>query len=192
MKRYCFGVMVLLVVALPVVAADLITNGNFEQDLSIGWEQDEKIHYNVSKCEISSDDYNSDGDKEAYTYTYLGYHATLYQTVSMQSQDVLFSASAKLYPSKGVGGYWAVSAIRIYYLDSSENTLGETRIYATSGTCPWSNSSTVHLIKVSDTGWHDYSFNIQDELANLSGVNPSNIAKLKVALYCYVDKACAG
>jgi hypothetical protein len=47
---------------------------------------------------------------------------------------------------------------------------------------PLANSATLHLIEPAGEDWHSYEFIVADELANLSGVNPAQVARLAVRL----------
>jgi hypothetical protein len=70
----------------------------------------------------------------------------------------------------------------VYYQNTAGTTLGETRICRYSPPCPWASSNTVHLIPAADTLWHTYSFTLNSELANLPGVTPSQVRKVKICL----------
>jgi hypothetical protein len=48
----------------------------------------------------------------------------------------------------------------------------------------------MHLIEVQDTMWHDFAFNIDYELDNLSGITASEIAKIGIALFDTTDHTC--
>ena len=165
-------------------ASHLITNGDFEADLRTGWLQDFGLPTALDSIMISPQ-LDSDPDNEVIVAKYNASSAKLYQTVTIPTLDLQFSCQALLYvlehsPSSET---WAASAIILRYLNSSNNLLGQTRIVNKSPNCTWSNSGTNHLIVVTDTAnWHDYSFNLNNELNNLSGVNRSNIRKVQVAI----------
>lgn len=179
---------VLLCLAIVAITAsfaqNLVVNGDFEQALTTGWTQ---YSANSSGGITRSTTYDPDPDYEAYVYrigstsTASGYE-DLYQIVDIPSTNLQFHANLKLYAYDN-GSPWCAACLVLKYLNSSNAVLGQTRIYAYSGGCPWTNTSTLHLIGVSDSLWHTYSFNINDELANLPGVNPGQIAKIRVALF---------
>jgi len=105
--------------------------------------------------------------------------------VDVPSTDIQFSVTTKLsaFEFNQYANYWAAAAVCLRYFSSNNNLLGETRIVYKSPHYPWSNSNTVHLISVSDSSnWHTYSFNLNDELTNLSGINTANIKKIQIVL----------
>ena len=44
------------------------------------------------------------------------------------------------------------------------------------------NNNYSHVIQAVDTSWNNYAFNINDELTNLPGITPTDIAKIQVSL----------
>jgi len=176
---------ILFVTAGFVFASNLVINGDFEQELNVGWHQSTY----GSATAINRDDYDpSDPDYEVYIYkgTETGY-AKLYQIVDISNTNIDFSVYAKLIASDNHANAWAAAAVVISYMTLSDSILGETRIYRNSQGCPWVNCSTLHLIPAPNTDWNSYSFNLDDELINLPGVNPPEISKIKVALYSCTD-----
>jgi len=154
-----------------------IENGNFEEDLANGWTE----IISSSDVIINRDtNYDSDPDYEVMIECSGNNYGMLYQIIKIATLDLEFSIDAKLY--SWTTGSWAGSAVCIYYLDDNDSTLGVTRIYSKTPDCPWSNSSTEHLIEAVDSFWHYYSFNIANELSNLTGVNPIDVKKLKLSL----------
>jgi len=166
-------------------AANLLTNGTFEQDLSVGWTSymaDPTYGYDTI---ARGTDYENDPDYEAYTLSTFGYVTRLYQTVDIPATDnVSFSIKAKIdaFDNDYDTLCWAASAVMIYYQNTSGVTLGETRICRFSAPCPWVGTSTIHLLPVADTLWHTYSFVLNTELINLPGVTPSQVKKIQVCL----------
>jgi hypothetical protein len=166
-------------------ASVLITNGDFEQDLSVGWSQ---IVSGSNTSIERSTTFDPDPDYEAYAYKGTGDgYAKLTQMTYIPTTDLQFSASLKLYASSNSTTCWAAGALIIAYLDDTGDLLGETKIYAASYACPWINGPTTSLIQVADSNWHDYSFNINSELSNLPGINPTDIACIEVSLYGFAD-----
>lgn len=185
MNRY----LILILIIGICTASNYITNGDFEQPLATGWTQYSSNAYGGI---MRGSGYHPDPDYEAYVYrigqySSAGGYEKLYQTVDIPLIDIDFSVSLKLYAWDN-GSSWCGAACVLSYLDDSDVVLGKTRICYESPGCPWSNSPTQHLIAVYDSSWHDYTFNINDELQNLSGVNPLNVAKITVTLmdtaYC--------
>jgi hypothetical protein len=166
-------------------AGALLTNSSFEQPLTSGWDQacsGANVHIDRAVSYHPDADYEARAEKGDGT----GY-AKLYQTVDVPTLDLDFSCSAKMWAYDNHTTAWCGAAVRLYYLDESSNQLGETMICMRSTQCPWTSTSTTHVIPVNDSLWYDYSFNIEDELTNVPGVNPVQIAKIQVALFdtCY-------
>ncbi len=166
-------------------ANNYVVNGDFELPLTNGWTQYSSNGYGGITRGTT---YHPDPDYEAYVYRqgsgglgtgYEKLHQTFDVTIPLSHVD--FNGSVKL-DAWDNGSSWAGAACALFYLNENGNTLGVTRICRESAGCPWANTSIQHLIYASDTFWHDYSFNIDDELQNLSGVDPSNVAKITVAL----------
>ncbi|MCS7258011.1 MAG: hypothetical protein NZ601_01360 [candidate division WOR-3 bacterium] len=165
-------------------AGELLTNGNFEQPLDIGW-------YSTIVTATSYDTidrqtfFHPDPDYEVRVKKYDAVCAKVYQTISIPTTDLDFSVNAKLYAYEytPTASYWAAAAIILRYLDDNNNWLGETRITYKTPHSPWINTSTVHLINAPDpNNWYQYNFNLNSELANLSGINSSAIRKIQVLL----------
>lgn len=161
----------------------LITNGDFEQTLDIGWQRDSNgVNITINRATI----YDPDPDYEAQVYKGAGTgFAELSQMVDIPSTDLLFTCNAKIYAFDNDADTltWAAAALIISYLDDGGATLGETRICNFSTPCPWLSTPTCHLIIAIDSFWHNYGFNIDDELANVPGVNPADVQKISIALY---------
>ncbi len=165
-----------------VTGIELITNGDFEEQLTTGWEQA------TSGADIiinRATSYDPDPDYEAYAYkgTGSGYARLLQLMNVIPSTDIDFTCNAKLYAWDNYIDAWAGAAVVISYLNENSLLLGETYICFRSDGCPWTNTPTCHIIAAVDSFWHNYAFNIDDELTNLSGVNPQDIKKIKVSLY---------
>lgn len=177
-------------IASCLFAGNFMTNGDFELPLSNGWQQ------SSSGSSIIIDratTYDPDPDYEAQAYKGAGSgYARLLQVVDIPVTDVDFSAKLKVYAYDNNADTlcWAAAALFVEYYNASGSILGTTRICMRTTPCPWINSSTCHLIVVPDSLWHNYSFNIEDELANLSGINPANVAKIGIALYDTTAHTC--
>jgi hypothetical protein len=167
---------------------NMVVNGDFEQVLSNGWtEESFGSDWNIDR----DTDYDADADYEACVQNLTSWGpTTIHQTVSISGTDIHFSALAKLHPWGGSSDEWSVATVILYYLDSSAGVLGETRIYRSSGSCfDWFDSPTVHLIQGA-TGWQNYSFDVADELTNLSGVNPADVAGIMVEVGARISGSC--
>ena len=167
----------LLILWTAVSASNYLTNGDFEEPLPSGW-----LQYGAGVI-IRGVNYDPDPDYEVFLYrTNPSGYAELCQAADIQTVDLEFSVSAKLYASSNSSACWAGAAVIISYLDSLNSYLGETMICYRSPACPWNNNDTCHVIPVVDTLWNDYAFNINDELTNIPGINPSHITKIRVSL----------
>jgi hypothetical protein len=185
MKKY----MMMFLIFNVASAAVLLTNGDFEQDLVAGWTQTIQGENYYDTLDRSVDFY-PDPDYEVRVKKYDAAYAKLFQTVNIATTDLEFHASALLYAYEynPATSYWAAAAVVLSYLDNENEVLGETRICHLSPHCPWVGSDNLHLIEIADPyNWYEYSFNINDELTNLPGVDPADIAKISVALYDTTD-----
>lgn len=170
-------------------ASVLLINGDFELPLTNGWQQIEGGSYSTVDRATT---YDPDPDYEACAKDQYGSYAKLWQTVDIPTNDLDFSVNAKLYAYDNNADTlcWAGAAIVISYLDATGSLLGDTRICRFTTPCPWTNSSICHLIIAPNTNWNSYSFNIDAELSNLPGINPTDIRKIEVALYAKTDHTC--
>ncbi len=186
MRKY----LILFVLVGFTFATNLVANGDFEQPLTTGWLQSSS----GSSITINrATTYDPDPDYEAYAYKGAGSgFAKLYQVIDVATTDLGFSINAKVYAydNNADTSCWAAAAVIISYLDATGSILGDTRICMRTTPCPWVSTSTTHLITASDSLWHNYAFNIDDELANLPGVSPSDVKKIEIALYDTTDHTC--
>ncbi len=172
-------------------AGNWLINGDFEMDLSSGWTSTQggsTIYIDRATTYETDPDYEVRAEKQAGS----GF-AKLSQTTDITTpSEFTFSIKTKLYAYDNNADTltYAAAAVRIYYKNTSGTTLGETRICQFSAPCPWQNTSTCHLITVSDSLWHTYSFNLQTELGNLPGVSPANVKKIEIALYDTTAHTC--
>lgn len=182
MKKHLTAIVVMTSFAF---ASQFLTNGDFEEPLTVGWLQSV---YGSNTIINRATDYDPDPDYEAYVYKY-GYgttgsgHARLYQTVEIPTTYIDFMVNAKIYAHDNHASAWCGAAVVIAYLSESNTLLGETRICARSVGCPWQNTATLHIISVPDSFWHSYSFNVHTELGNLPSADPSAVKKIQVALF---------
>jgi len=173
----------LLLLSSFLFAQELLTNGDFEQPLEVGWTVDTSGGY----ITINRDpNLQPDPDYEALVYKlYTGY-ASIYQIVDLPNLSYDFSFYARFRKKEGSSTCWPVSAVIIAYLDAGNNLLGETRVYYPSPYCNWQAGPTLHLVLVTDTLWNYYYFNIRDDIVhNLPGVDTAQVRKAKVSLYAY-------
>jgi len=177
-----------LLIILPVAiisGEELLTNGGFEEPLNVGWT---RIQSGSNIIIDRNTGYNPDPDYEAYCYKGDGSgYAKLYQTVTIPTLDLTFQAQLRFITYASGGTAWAGAALVISYRNSGNTVLGQTRICNKTTYCPWQNTSTLHLIIAPIGSWNHFEFKILDELKNLPGVDPSQVAKISVALFdtCY-------
>jgi hypothetical protein len=187
MNKY---ILILLLVFSIGIAGRLLTNGDFEQPLNVGWTSGIGT-LTTSDTIDRAIDFHPDPDFEARVKKYDATHAKLSQTVTIPTiNDLQFSAYAKLYAYEynSTTTYWAAAAVVLRYLDYNNNLLAETRISYKSPHSPWVNTNTVHLIQIHDpNNWYTHTLNISTELTNFTGVNINNIKKIEVALFDTTD-----
>jgi hypothetical protein len=179
-------VKVLLVIALALglaSAQNLLTNGDFEQDLTVGWTQTQGGGSYVTFDR--STDYQPDPDYEARDSIYSGNGCgMLSQTVDVPGPLTTLSFQAAFAIYGASSSCWPVACVTVGYCDASSNLLGETRYYYHDSYCTWAPTSTLSLINVTDPNWNRYELNVADELnQHLPGVNPGMVTKLRVALF---------
>ena len=161
-------------------ASVLITNGDFEAELSTGWSQ---LMSGTGVMAITRNTtYDPDPDYEVFVHKGDGTGSTeLYQVTPIPTTDLEFSINAKFYVFGTSSECWSGAAVSISYLDASDSLLGWSRICARTVACPWVDNNSCHVIQ-GDTSWQNYAFNIADELTNLPGINGTDITKIQVSL----------
>ncbi len=166
-------------------ASNYVINGDFELPLDTGWEQS-LLGYGIIGRDTGV---HPDPGYELYLQKFSGSsgHAEVSQIADIPTTKIDFSVQAKLYAWDNHSGAWAGAGVFVYYCDESEALLGETVICMGSPQCPWQDSPTRHVITVADSSWHDHSFNIHEELANIPAVQPADVKKIKVMLSASVS-----
>jgi len=166
------------------LSQELLLNGNFEQDLSIGWTRTDS-GYGTHQV-LRGTEYQPDPDYEAWVYQYDNPGWTrLSQRVEVPGVALQLSFWAKFAESGGTSTCWPAACFQVCYYDADANLLGETRyFYSTYAT--WTPSPVLSLYRITNPDWNRYELNIADELtSNLPGVNPSDVAFVEVALWSY-------
>jgi hypothetical protein len=177
MKKY---VLISLVLVGFVSAMSFLVNGDFEDELTTGWYQ----YIGPNGTIVRGVGYDGDSDYEAYVYKGTGNGNTkLYQIVEVPTTDLEFSVNAKLIASSTSGSCWAGASILICYYGDDDTHLGCSRIAHRTAACPWSNTDTSHVTQVTDTLWHNYAFNIDDEISVIPSVTGTDVRKILVALH---------
>ncbi len=167
----------------PSVSGFGFINGDFEQDLSVGWTVDGiSAGFGGAERVVNGD---GDDDYELHIWRVLtGSTVRAFQVASIQDLNQTVSFRAKLVSSDNwlYGQGYALAFV--VYKDASGATLGYTLYYQSPMGC--SNSPTVHCVQVTDNDWHTYSLNIADELkTHLPGVDPSSVAGIRVQFTVY-------
>lgn len=161
-----------------------VINGDFEEGLSTGWTTAQGGP-NITINRATN--YDPDHDYELLAQKGVGSgYIRISQTIDIPSTDNFnFSINAKLYAYDNNTDTltYAGATVIVGYRSATGTLLGETRICQFTAPCPWQNTSTCHLIFVSDSLWRTHSFNLNTELGNLPGVNPLNVKKIEIALY---------
>jgi len=167
------------------VGQELLENGDFEQDLSIGWTFTDSGAGTHTYDRATG--YDPDPDYEAHTYQYdnPGW-ARLGQKVECPPGCILsLSFKAKFTELGGTSSCWPAACFVVCYYDDAQVLLGETRYYY-STYATWTPSPTLSLYQASDQEWHEYTLETETELAEkLTGVNPEDVAYIEVALFSY-------
>jgi len=164
------------------LAGEFIFNGNFEDSLNSWNPYAQGETYTL----MTDKSYDEDSDSEVYVGRLDKLITAIYQTSNIPILDLDFSFKARLvarsydslHPSP------AIASINLSYLDINEKILGETRIFNYEESLYWVPSQVLHLIEIADTNWFSDTINIVDELQNLPGVDPLEISKLRIILYC--------
>lgn len=164
-------------------AQELLTNGDFEQELTVGWVQS----YGGTGTPTFARDtfYQPDPDYEAYIRQYDNPGWTrLSQKVDVPGINLILSFWA-YFNQSGETTCWPAACFQVCYYNINDSLLGETRYYY----CPldpWTPTPNFHPIRITNPQWNQYFLNIAEELnQNLPGVNPGDVAKVEVALYAY-------
>ena len=175
-SRCCF---LALLLCGPAYAGELVINGDIEQPLTEGWSQFIDGAGLISRATT----YDEDPDYEVMVRKTTGSGVVqIMQTISIPTTELQFSASVKMLAT-ATSDAWAGSALRLTYIDYHGFTLGHTSICARGGRCPWNDNDTEHYMEVPDATWRDYTFNLNDELLNLPGIDPQQIKDIELALY---------
>mgnify|MGYP001050168455 CR=1 FL=1 len=163
-------------------AGEFIFNGKFEDSLNHWNTYAQGETYTIRTDKI----YEEDPDSEVYVGRLDRFITAISQTCYITGLDLDLSFKAKIIAQSADTSHPspAVASIIISYLDIDENILGETRLFNYCDTLYWAPSPEVHLIELGDTNWISDTINISDELQNLPGVNPSEVQKIRLTIFC--------
>ncbi len=159
---------------------ECVVNGDFEQELEVGWQQ---LDAATNAAIARNADLDDDPDHELGLRFDNGVgEISVWQRLAIPDTDLDIATTLRARAS-GSGGAWVAAGFGLSYLDRNLVVLGQTFIGRMSSDCPWYDSPTLHLVTSAHDEWEQYSFNLNDELANLSGVDPSEIMYLEVEVY---------
>ncbi len=191
------GCLALLALTLPGCAKhgpvlSQLTNPGFEQPLDSGWVQavvNDSTPLDSGTIE-RSDNLGQPGSGSAVrVYKFHREHAALSQTVEMETPGQVVSFDARFRIGADVP-CTPVAAVAFDYLAEDSSRLGRTIVYLPSSYCTWTDSDTLHLVRVTDTTgqWARYSLNFATELDNfLPQVAQDRIKRLRVEIFASVD-----
>ncbi|MGQ9708464.1 MAG: hypothetical protein ACUVUR_06270 [bacterium] len=174
--------LVLLLLAGYGLNQELLINGDFEQELSVGWTYSDS---GLGTHQALRDTiYQPDPDYEAWVYQYDNPGWTrLSQMVEVLSVSLNLSFWAKFSERGGSSTCWPAACFQVCYYDRNNNRLGETRYYY-STYANWVPTPTLSLYRITNPDWNLYELNIEEEISNnLPGVNPDSVAKVEAALW---------
>jgi uncharacterized protein (DUF779 family) len=176
-----------LAMLVGLASANLLVNGDFEQTMDVGWDT---IAVNSAGGDTFtwSDTLGQPSPGHAVAVRkYLARYASMHQTIDIPDVYLTLSFDGRLRIGGGSSTCWPVAAFVVRYLDSSEASLGNTKLYLHDQYCDWLQSDTQSLIEVTTPGiWTPFSIDIADELSkNLSGIDAANVKKLTIDLYAY-------
>ncbi len=165
--------------ALQATPLDLVLNGDFEEDLAVGWfERNDATASTILRTTLA----HPDPDYEAQLSVDNGVgELGLVQRFPVPNLDLAISADLKIY-ADGTGGAWAVGGLMLTYRDRNWAVLGSTAVVYPSRDCPWTDTPTFHVIYTGLDTWQTHGFDLTDELENLPDVDPAAIAWLDVAV----------
>lgn len=177
-------ILILSVFAFAAFGQELVLNGGFENGFE-HWSEEvdnNQGSYEVTRCTT----YRPDPGYAARVYKYMRYYARLVQEVSLPGVNAWFSADAKLLAAKGAtSGYYAYAALIIEYLNAGGTTLGRTALMRKVGDYNPQNSPTEHYIFVTGDDWEGRGLSVAEELGRLHGINPADVAGVRVVLDAY-------
>jgi len=168
-----------LILACGVSAqANLLTNGDFEQDLSVGWTVTGTGLFGHARREFDVDRQSN----VLHVYRKLtGSKATVTQTVQLDRPvtECVFSGDAKLRGSDNWIFGWGAAQILLAYLDGAGTHLGSTTIL---GRVPnfGPGDDTFHIIYAPNDDWNSYSIPFDTEFNEHLSIDPTQVSSIKV------------
>jgi hypothetical protein len=169
-----------------MAAGNLLTNGDFEQTLDVGWTDTVVGSVGSSQFE-RTDTLGQTTGYAARVVKYLASYAALGQTVTVPNTNLTLSFDGRFRIGGGSSTCWPVAAMFIRYLDNSGAELGNTKMILHGEFCNWTNSDSAHLIEIEiPEVWQPHTLDVAQEISNnLPGVNPANVKQIRIELFAY-------
>jgi hypothetical protein len=162
-----------------IIVNDKIINGEFEEELAIGWQKVNKDYVGYNSIKLLGINKNNYANVKKVMCGY----AELFQIIKLDNLNQNLSVRLNLNAYANRQGYTATSAFTIAFLDEENNVIAETRIaYSPAGL---SNTPTLYHHQVKSKEWKNHTINLKQEIDRFSKIDPSQIVKLKIALYAY-------
>jgi hypothetical protein len=182
---FTLGLMLLTGLAAPLAAQELLTNGDFEQALDVGWKD---TVYTLAGTYLfeRSDTLGATGNA-ARVNKGLASFAALTQQVNVPNHRLLLSFDGRFRIGGGSSTCWPVAALIVRYQNGSGIELGNTKFVLHNEFCTWANSDTAHLVEITaPEEWHFHQLDLARELSDfLPGVNPADVAQVRIEIFAY-------
>ncbi|MEO0094229.1 MAG: hypothetical protein ABIK67_08265 [candidate division WOR-3 bacterium] len=160
-------------------SSNSLINGDFEQDLKVGWQISTKDYDGSSKIKRVKvkDNYYAKVEK-----IWCGY-AELFQIIQLTNLDQDLSVRLRLNANSNRDGYSALAAFILSFLDEEDKTLARIRIaYSTK---VLTNTPMEYNYSALPNKWQTNTINLREELKHFPKIDFKKIAKLKISLYAY-------
>ncbi|HDQ99375.1 MAG TPA: hypothetical protein ENN51_03705 [candidate division WOR-3 bacterium] len=183
------GAVLFVLVAAGVTNGNLLTNGDFEQPLTVGWEQDVSHVAGSHRFERSDTLGQPTPGYAAKVFKQLAYHAALGQQVEVPGANLTLTFDARMAIVGGSTTCWPTGAFIVSYLNADGDELGTTMFILRDQYNTWRESDTLKLHDIDlPSVWNSYELDIAQEIAdNLPGVDPAAVRRIEVKLYSYVN-----
>lgn len=169
-----------------LLTAQTISNGDFEQDHTIGWTTGGRLQGTDVVERVTDGD--ADGDYEIRLYHYDFTEINLSQTITVSTLDVALSFDAKLrgWSSSNAQNWYGAGAVDIIYLNGSDSVLAIYRMGDITPGYGKADTPSLYTDYISDEIWHSYSINLLDEYnLHFSGFQTSDVTQIKILLWAY-------
>ena len=179
----------LLLAVVGITTGNLLINGDFEEPLNVGWEENVRSAAGSHRFERSDTLGQPVPGHAAKVFKQLAYHAALRQQVEVTDVNLTLTFDARMSLAGGSSTCWPTGVFVVNYLDADGAELGATMFLLRDQYNDWRESDTLKLYEVEEPGvWTRYELDIARELAdNLPGVNSSAVRRLQVQLFSYVN-----